>query len=394
MHQSQERVFMKAKILIVSHDIDMISAITRTLEKVGHRVVLCDIPIRAAAKCQEEKCDLVFIDVNIRETPYDEVVEDIKQTYSGTEIILVTTYAFPESMAKGQVLDISGYLIKPLNEAKIRNVTARALRQGELALENRRLLLAVTAAKKEWEAIVDAIDDPLFVTDFDYTILRANLATFQHLGKGVNEVIGKKCYSIFHCADHALEECPGKKARDTGEPVSETIHFRGLKQKYHCSVYPQIFSGGGGLVHYLQELVVDAEQQAATLTKYERLFDDARIPIILIHAEDYMIIDANQKAVELFGYDPQTLFNTDLEDLFVESLRETAINNIIQQAQSSEAPLKIKIIDHTNKQIDVFIVANPTNIGNTSYIELFIIPLDLLSRSRLDNADQDTASEA
>ena len=52
----------------------------------------------------------------------------------------------------------------------------------------------MTAAKKEWEATVDAIEDPLFVTDFDYTILRANLATFQTLGKGVKDVVGKKCY--------------------------------------------------------------------------------------------------------------------------------------------------------------------------------------------------------
>jgi PAS domain-containing protein len=373
---------MKAKILVVSHDDDLIASISKTLEKEGQKVTLCDVPSSAVAKCREEKFDLVFIDVYIREIAYDKLVGDMKKAYPGTEISLVTTYAFPESMAKGQVLDISGYLIKPLSEAKIRSVADRALRQGELARENRRLLIAVTAAKKEWEATVDAIEDPLFVTDFDYTILRANLATFQKLGKGVNDVIGKKCYKLFHCADHALDDCPGKQARDTGEPVSDAIHFRGLKQRLNCSVYPQVFAGGGGLVHYLREPVLDTEQQAETMTKYERLFDDARIPILFIGSDDYKVRDANQKAIELFKYEPEKIFDMDLEELFVESLRETAINNIIQQVQANESPLKIKLLDSKKNQIDAFAVANPTNIGSTSYIELFLIPVDILSGAR------------
>ena len=94
-------------------------------------------------------------------------------------------------------MDIGAYLVKPLIQDKIKNVTNRALHQGELARENRRLLLAITAAKKEWEATVDATEDYIFVTDFYYNILRANLATFRRLDKGVDEIIGNKCYKIF-----------------------------------------------------------------------------------------------------------------------------------------------------------------------------------------------------
>jgi len=373
---------MKAKILVVSHDDDLIASISKALEKEGHKVFLCDVPNSAIAKCREEKFDLVFIDVYIREIAYDKLVGDVKKAYPETEIVLVTTYAFPESMAKGQVLDISGYLIKPLSEAKIKSVTDRALRQGVLARENRRLLLTVTAAKKEWEATVDAIEDPIFVTDFDYAILRGNLATFQKLGKGVKDVIGKKCYNVFHCADHAPDDCPGKRARDTWEPANDVILFRGLKQRLSCSVYPQVFAGGGGLVHYLREPVLDTGQQAEAMTKYERLFDDARVPVLFVGSDDYKVADANQKAIELFGYEPEKIFDMDLENLFVESLRETAINNIVQQVQSEEPPLKVKIMDRNKKAIDVFIIANPINIGSTSYIELFVVPVDILSGAR------------
>jgi len=373
---------MKAKIFVVSQDSDLVKAITETLEAEGHNVTPIDLPDTAPTKCKDEGVDLVFLDVYIRDVPYDRLIKDIKKAAPDTEIVVVTTYAFPESMAKGAMLDIQGYLIKPLTQDKIRHVTTRALRQGELARENRRLLLAVTAAKKEWEATVDAIEDPIFVTDFDYNILRANLATFQALGKGVNEVIGHKCYEVFHCSDHVLDYCPGKVARDSGEPATETIAFRGLKERFNCSVYPQVFASGGGLVHYLRAPAVNAEQQAETMTKYERLFDDARLPILFITSEDYKVTDANQKAIELFGYEPEKIFDMDLENLFAASLRESVINNIIQQTENNEAPLKTKIIDCNGKEIDAFVVANPIEINKNMFIQIFIIPTDLLSGGR------------
>jgi len=373
---------MKAKILIVSQDHEIIKSVSDTLTSEGHKITSCDIPNTVVTKCREEKYDLVFVDVHIRDVPYDKLILDMKNACSETEVVVITSYAFPESMGKGEALDIAGYLIQPLTQAKIRNVTNRALRQGELARENRRLLLAVTAAKKEWEATVDAMEDPIFVTDFDYNILRANLGTFRKLGKGVKEVIGKKCYKIFHCSDHVLDDCPGKRARDSGEPATESVSFKGLKQRLSCSVYPQVFASGGGLVHYLREAPVDTEQQAETMTKYERLFDEASIPILFVGAEDCKVTDANQKAINLFGYDPEKIFDMDLENLFAQSLRETVIYNIMNQIEGKEAPLKVKILDYKNNEIDAFVIANPTEVAGRAYIEIFIIPVDLLSSAR------------
>ncbi len=373
---------MKAKILVVSQDHDIIKSVNDTLESEGHKVTSIDIPNTVVTKCREEKYDLVFVDVHIRDVPYDKLILDLKKDCSETEVVVITSYAFPESMAKGEALDIAGYLIQPLTQAKIRNVTNRALRQGELARENRRLLLAVTAAKKEWEATVDAMEDPIFVTDFDYNILRANLGTFRKLGKGVKEVIGKKCYKIFHCSENVLDDCPGKRARDSGEPSSESVSFKGLKQRLSCSVYPQVFASGGGLVHYLREAPVDTEQQAETMTKYERLFDEASIPILFVGVDDCKVTDANQKAINLFGYDPEQIFDMDLENLFAQSLRETVINNVMNQIEGKEAPLKVKILDYKNNEIDAIVIANPTEVAGRAYIEIFVIPIDLISSAR------------
>ncbi|MBN2620325.1 response regulator, partial [candidate division WOR-3 bacterium] len=189
---------LKAKIIIVSQNSDVVSLMSSTLEGEGHKVIACDFPDAAIKKCKDENADLIFIDAHVGDALYVKLIKAINRECSDTQVVLITSYAFPESMAKTETMDIHGYLIQPLTADKIRTVTKRALLQGELARENRRLLLTVTAAKKEWEATVDAIEDPIFVTDFDYNILRANLKTFQRLGKGVKEIIGRKCYEIFH----------------------------------------------------------------------------------------------------------------------------------------------------------------------------------------------------
>jgi len=369
---------MKAKIHIVSQNLEIIKTVSSALETEGHKVSSSNSAENCLKQCKVEQFDIVFVDVHLHGLPYNQLISDIKKVLIDTEIIVITSYAFPDVLIKAENRDISSFIIQPLEPDKVRNAVNRALRQSELIKENRRLLLAITAAKKEWEATVDAIEDPIFVTDFDYNILRANLATFQKLNKGVNEVLGHKCFEIFHCANNPLDECPGKKARDSGEPITDTIFFKGLKQRFTSSIYPQVFAAGGGLVHYLQEPVMTTEQQAETMTKYERMFDDAALPVIFIDLEDYKILDANYKALELFGRDPEKMLNTDLEDLFVESMRESTLNGIIKQTEGQKVFLKSKVLVNNKDEIDVYVVANPIEIKGSRYVEIFLIPKDVL----------------
>ncbi len=373
---------MKAKILVVTEKPDVLKFIRKALEKDGHKVASNDVYDKVITKCRKENFDLVIVDVLMRKTPYDKLLPDIKKISPETEIVLVTTSAFPKEMIDTEAFDISGYLVKPLTQSKIKNATRRALQHGGLARENRRLLQVVTAAKNEWEAAVDAIEDIVFVTDYDYKILRANLATFRRLRKGVKEVVGHRCYEILHCSDHILSDCPGKRARDSGDPASETISFRGLKERLTCNVYPQILPTGGGLVHHLQKPTINTEQQAAMLTRYERLFDDAIIPILFVNADDYKVVDANQRAIELFGYEPVEIFDIDFENLFPASLREAVVNNIIDQIESDEVPLTIRILSHNGDEMEAIVIANAIEIGETSFLEIFLIPFDLISETR------------
>lgn len=366
---------MKAKILTISQDAELTARVTNVLSVDGHEVHGCGKPKEVISVIREHVFDIIFLDVHIRDAPYEKIVEVIRKVAGDAILVLITSYAFPE-VASQDALDATIYLVQPLSDEKIRNTVSRALHQASMSRESRRLLSTVTAAKKQWEATVDAIDDPIFLTDFDYRILRANLTTYRKLGKGVEDVLGHKCYEIFHCSNHILDDCPGKRAMITGEMVSDVIPFKGLKQKLSCDVYPQVFSGGG-LVHHLHAPTVSYETQAEMMTTYERVFDEAAVPILLVDTDDYKVIDANQHALEFFAREPERIFNTDLENLFASDEGDVVIS-IMGEFGSQHRSLRTKIIDGRGKEKEVYLVVNDVAVRNRRMAEIFVIPIDLL----------------
>ena len=367
---------MKARVLIISQDIETTKLVTRVLSGDGHQVSACNKPKDVISLLREHLFDIIFLDVHVHDAPYEKIIEIIRKVIRDAVLVLIISYAFPD-VTKHDMTDVNIYLIQPLSDEKIRNALNRALRQAALSSEQRRLLSTVTAAKKQWEATVDAIEDPIFLTDFEYNVLRANLATYRKLGKGVEEVLGHKCYEIFHCSEHVLDDCPGKKAMLSGEMVSEIVPFKGLRQKLSCDVYPQVFSGGG-LVHHLHAPTVSYETQAEMMTTYERVFDDAVLPILLISLDDYKVVDANQKALEFFAREPERIFNTDLENLFTTGEGENVVTSIMEQLETREASYRTQIIDGRGKEKDVYIMANGVDIRDRRMAEIFVIPIDSL----------------
>jgi len=63
-------------------------------------------------------------------------------------------------------------------------------------------------SKKEWENIFQAIGNPAIILDSSYNIVRVNQATVQLIGLSEGQLIGKKCFEIFHSTDAPPDKCP------------------------------------------------------------------------------------------------------------------------------------------------------------------------------------------
>lgn len=69
----------------------------------------------------------------------------------------------------------------------------------------------IAQALKEWERTFNSISDLIFIQDNNFTITKVNNACCKALKLKPEEIIGRKCYEVFHKLGHPWPDCPGSK---------------------------------------------------------------------------------------------------------------------------------------------------------------------------------------
>lgn len=106
--------------------------------------------------------------------------------------------------------------------------------------------------KQEWEKTFDAINDLIIIVDKDFNITKANQRVYQYFGK--KELIGKKCYEIFHSQKEPIINCPFLRTLRTKISFSEEVEIN--EKIFLISVSP-IFDEKGevsGCVHIARDI--------------------------------------------------------------------------------------------------------------------------------------------
>jgi len=161
------------------------------------------------------------------------------------------------------------------------------------AIENARLFEEVSLAQSELQNIFESISDMLYFNDRDYTIRHVNQAILKRLGKAEDEIIGKKCYEVFHGRSEPWDRCPHQKTLSTGKPRVEEIEDPHLGGTFVVSSSP-IFDLQGNLIgtvhisrditelHDLRERLATAEKMAVLGEMATRVAHEIRNPLVSI----------------------------------------------------------------------------------------------------------------
>ena len=161
------------------------------------------------------------------------------------------------------------------------------------AIENARLFENVSLARSELKNIFESMSDMVYFTDHEQTIKRVNQAVMNKIGKAEDEIIGKKCYEIFHGKDHPWEACPHHTSMETKKPYVGEIEDPHLGGTFVVSNSP-IFDSAGtfvGTVHIsrditelrnLRERLIHSERMAALGELAARVAHEIRNPLISI----------------------------------------------------------------------------------------------------------------
>ncbi|MCX8030343.1 MAG: PAS domain S-box protein [Thermodesulfovibrionales bacterium] len=161
------------------------------------------------------------------------------------------------------------------------------------AIENARLFERIVNTEKEMENIFESISDMLYFNSPDYTIKRINKAVVEKIGKPAEEILGRKCYEIFHNKTAPWEKCPHHKTIKTKKPFIEEVDDPNLGGTFLVSSSP-IFDQKNnllGTIHVvrdvselkrLREKLIASERMAALGEMAAKVAHEIRNPLLSI----------------------------------------------------------------------------------------------------------------
>jgi len=190
-------------ILIVDDQIENIQVIQNCLEKLPIKFLIYRATNASTALqiCLKKIPDIVITDWDMPEMSGIELVCELKNNASTKNIpVIMCTGVMLTSENLKTALDAGAfdYIRKPIDKVELEARLMSALRYSES-------LNTIKTECEQFLSLLDSIPGPIYVSDYETSeIIFANKAKFALYGE---DIIGKKCYSVFHNLNSPCEFC-------------------------------------------------------------------------------------------------------------------------------------------------------------------------------------------
>ena len=169
--------------------------------------------------------------------------------------------------------------------------------------ERRQAEQVLIEAAREWSTSFDAMSDGVSILGADRTILRANRALCRMLGKREEEIVGQKCFRIFHGGEHPVDRCPVQTTRETLAEGHAEFFEPTLDRWLSVSTAP-VLDGAGRLlriVHVARDITdrIRSQEALEEKTRLVQTFIDALPCTALLLDRNRVVVLPNKSAREV-----------------------------------------------------------------------------------------------
>jgi PAS domain S-box-containing protein len=172
---------------------------------------------------------------------------------------------------------------------------------------------------QDWRSLFHAVPQPAVILDLQYTITAVNLAALKATGKTENEIIGRKCYELFHGTGGPPSNCPmGKLLSDGWSPPAE-IEVESFSRTFLVSCTP-IQDKKGKVVRILH-LATDVTELKETRRALEESREKYRThfahvsDVIFCIDRELRITNVSPSIERTLGYRPEEVIGKTVAEL-------------------------------------------------------------------------------
>ena len=148
-------------------------------------------------------------------------------------------------------------------------------------------------AEREWRHIFDAIGHPTVILDPQHGIEAANLAVQKASGKSEQELIGKRCYEVFHSPNAAMpvQGCPMEEMLRSGRLEAVDMEMEAFGGWYLVSCTPVLDETGrvGKIIHIATDITARTKAEESLRegeARYHELVDHMSSGVAVYRAVD------------------------------------------------------------------------------------------------------------
>jgi PAS domain S-box-containing protein len=189
---------------------------------------------------------------------------------------------------------------------------------------------SLRVSEEEKSLILNSTIDLVVYHDMDMKVAWGNSRALDSLGMQLEELVGRRCWELWHQRSEACEGCPVIMARDTGKPQEAEIRSPDGKEWY-IRGFPVKGDDGRvkGVVEFCLEITEQKRTENALLESRRLLESEKRFRSLFEHLLDgvaycRMIYDENGKPADFVYLDVNDAFlvSTGLQDVIGKKVSE------------------------------------------------------------------------
>jgi len=128
-----------AQILVVDDDHNILQVLRMRLESDGHNVFMASDTAQALSRITADRVDLALIDLKLKDEDGMALMEDLRCQVPGLPVIILTAFGSIDTAVAAMKRGAYNYLTKPFDGHALLAQVDKALAQGQLSTEVRRL---------------------------------------------------------------------------------------------------------------------------------------------------------------------------------------------------------------------------------------------------------------